>query len=167
MIAGTSTVPAPTRLSVASTRTSDPTLSFPTVFSNLHPLQARADQIPECCPNKVVIHLSTAIIIPDYSLYYNIPIESFQPKYYALDDGSLIAPPFIQDLAGANISLLVTSFIAMLFVRNIIVTGDYIRRGKVKNKTLFHILFLSQVLAPISFVPIIISYFNQFLNCTM
>ncbi|KAF9456544.1 hypothetical protein BDZ94DRAFT_1275389 [Collybia nuda] len=165
MIAGTSTVSATTWPSVMSTRTSEPPLSFPTIFSSSH-LQARDDQIPECCPNKVVIHLSTTVVIPDYGLYYSVPIESFRPTYYAYDDGSLIAPPFIQDLVGANISLLVTGFIAMLFVRNIIVTGDYIRRGKVKNKTLFHILFLSQILAPISFVPIIISYFNQLLNCT-
>jgi hypothetical protein len=167
MIAGTSTVSAPTRRSVPSTGSSDAPLSFPTVFSNPQLLHPRADQIPGCCANKVIINLSTAIAIPNYSLYYNAPIESFQPKYFALDDGSLIAPPFIQDLAGANVSLLVTGMLTMLFVRNIIVSGDYIRRGKVKNKILFHILFLSQILAPVSFVPIIMSYFNQFLNCTM
>jgi hypothetical protein len=55
----------------------------------------------------------------------------------------------------------------MVFVRNIIVSGDYIRRGKVKKKTLFHVLFLSQILAPITFIPNIMSYFTQRLNCTV
>lgn len=166
MISGTSTVPTPTRLGVAST----PALSFPTVFSNVHPLQAlAADQTLESssCPNKVVIHLSTAVVLPNYSLFYNDPISLFQPKYQALDDGSLITPPFMEDLAGSNLSLLVTGFIAMVFVRNIIVSGDYLRRGKVKNKTLFYILFLSQLLGPVSIAPILVSYFDQALDCTV
>lgn len=167
MIPGTSSVSTPTRRGVISSRTSSSTNPFPTVFSNAHPLQPRVNQVSGCCANKVVINLSTALVIPDYSLYYNGPAESFQPTYYALDDGSLITPPFIEDLAGANVSLLVTGMLTMLFVRNIIVSGDYLRRGKVKNKTLFYVLFLSQILAPVSLVPLIMSYFNQFLNCTV
>lgn len=168
MFAGTSTVSTAIRPRMVPSRTFDSSVSLPTIFSNVQLLQPRADpSVPGCCPNKVVINLSTALVIPDYSLYYDTPIESFQPQFYALNDGSLVAPPFFQDLAGANVSLLVTGMLAMLFVRNMLVSGDYIRRGKVKKKTLFYVLFLSQILAPISLVPVILSYFNEFLNCTV
>ncbi|KAF9015302.1 hypothetical protein BDQ17DRAFT_1229006 [Cyathus striatus] len=122
-----------------------------------------------CCPpNEVVIHLSTTLVIPDYKRYWEpTPIPSFQPTYLALDDGSLVTSPFTQDLWNANLSLLVTGALAMLFTRNIFVSADYIRRGKVKRKALFYILFLSQILAPVSLVPVILSYFYKWTDCTI
>ncbi|KAF8078473.1 hypothetical protein FPV67DRAFT_1648275 [Lyophyllum atratum] len=167
MVSETSSVSGLTLLGVAPSRTLPSALPGPTVFSNSRLLQPPVNQISGCCANKVIINLSTALVIPDYSLYYAAPIESFQPTFFALADGSLLAPPFLDDLNGANISLLVNGMLTMLFVRNIFVSGDYLRRGKVKRKTLFYILFLSQILAPISLVPVIMSSFNQSINCTV
>ncbi|KAG6836808.1 hypothetical protein H0H93_002830 [Arthromyces matolae] len=138
----------------------------PTVFSNSPLLRPRVNEVEGCCANKVIINLSTSLVIPDYSLYYSGPLESFQPSFYGLDDGSLVAPPFVEDLSGANLSLLVNGILIMLFIRNIVVSGDYLRRVKIKKKTLFYILFLSQILAPISLIPVIASSFSQSLNCT-
>ncbi|RDB28826.1 hypothetical protein Hypma_015374 [Hypsizygus marmoreus] len=152
---------------VVPSRTSDSITHLPTVFANARLLQPHINEVSGCCANKVIINLSTTLVIPDYSLYYSDPIDSFQPSFYASNDGSLVAPPFIEDLSSANISLLVTGMLAMLFVRNIIVSGDYLRRGKVKRKVLFYVLFFSQMLAPISFAPVIMSYFTQRLDCSI
>ncbi|KAF5377674.1 hypothetical protein D9615_005278 [Tricholomella constricta] len=164
MASETSSVSSP---SVVPSRTSPSPFPNPTVFSNSRLLQPRVNQISGCCANKVIINLSTALVIPDYSLYYKGPIESFQPTFFALNDGSLVAPPFVNDLSGANLSLLVIGMLTMLFVRNIIVSGDYVRRVKVKRKILFYVLFLSQMLAPVSLIPVIMSSFNQTLDCTI
>lgn len=121
-----------------------------------------------CPPNTLVVQLSTTLVISNFDLFYApTAIQSFYPTYTALADGSLVTTPFNQDQIDANLSLFVTGALAVVFARNIFVSGDYIRRGKVKKKTLFHVLFLSQMLAPIAFIPIVLSYYTQRLNCTM
>lgn len=132
-------------------------------------LQPRITPSPTSCPpNTLVVQLSTTVVIPNFDLIYApTPIQSFYPTYTALADGSLLTTPYNQDLADANLSLFVMGILAMIFARNIFVSGDYIRRGKVKKKTLFHVLFISQMLAPIAFVPIVLSYYTQHINCTM
>lgn len=138
----------------------------PTVVPNVF-VDALSPTPTPCCQRKeVVVVISTTLLIPDYYRYYDTPLDSFRPRYFALADGSLITSPFIHDLRSANLSLLVTGILAMLFARNIIVSGDYIRRGKVKKKGLFWMLFLSQLVAPASFIPRILPYFNQFMACT-
>ncbi|TFK41020.1 hypothetical protein BDQ12DRAFT_720743 [Crucibulum laeve] len=170
MSSGTSTVSIAqqTPPNVFPTRTTITATPSPTVFDDAAPLYPRNTPPPVCCaPNEVVIHLATTLVIHNFDRYWDIPIRSFQPVYLALEDGSLITPPFSQDLWNANLSLLVTGALAMLFTRNIFVSGDYLRRGKVKRKTLFYILFISQLLAPISLIPVILSYFYKSLNCTI
>lgn len=132
----------------------------------LLPRITSAPSLACCTPNEVVVELATALIIPDYSRFYDTPIQSFHPTYHALDDGSLVAPPYTQDLLSANANLLINGMLVMLFARNILVSCDYIQRCNVKRKSLFYILLLSQLLAPISLIPVILSFFNQHLNCT-
>ncbi|KAG6832468.1 hypothetical protein H0H92_001514 [Tricholoma furcatifolium] len=166
MASATSSVSSSSSLGVLPSRTSSSGFADPTVFSNSPLLRPRVNEIEGCCANKVIINIATSLVIPDYSLYYSGPVQSFQPSFYALDDGSLITPPFIEDLSGANLTLLVNGMLLMLFIRNILVSGDYLRRVKVKKKTLFHLLFVSQILAPLGLVPMIMSSFNQSLHCT-
>ncbi|KAF9056308.1 hypothetical protein BJ165DRAFT_1522234 [Panaeolus papilionaceus] len=134
-------------------------------------LEPRATDSPSsssCPPNTLLIELSTTVVVSDFSLFYSPqPITSFEPVYTALGDGSLLTPPYQQDLADANLSLLITGALAMLFLRNIIVSGDYLRRGKVKKKILFYVLFASQLLAPVGLIPVIVSYFSLNVNCTV
>ncbi|KAF7436959.1 hypothetical protein PC9H_003793 [Pleurotus ostreatus] len=141
----------------------------PTSNSNLRRLFPRITPPPTpCTTNEVVIHLATTVVIPDYNRYFApTPIASFQPSYLALADGSLVANPFFKDLHDSNISLLVTGMLAMLFLRNIFVSGDYIHRGGVKRKTLFYWLFISQLLAPICFIPEITGYLDKSVDCMM
>lgn len=44
-------------------------------------------------------------------------------------------------------------------------SGDYLRRNTVKKKKLFYALFLSQILAPVAFIPVVMSYFTQRMSC--
>ncbi|KAF8973889.1 hypothetical protein BDZ97DRAFT_403352 [Flammula alnicola] len=152
---------SPTRSSITVNTT--PTL----VHQNI--LQPRITPAPSSCPpNTLVVQLSTTLVIPNYNLFYApISIETFIPTYSTLPDGSLLTPPFHQDLINSNLGLVLAGALATVFARNILVSGDYIRRGKVKKKTLFYVLFLSQILAPVAIVPIILSYFTQQMSCTL
>jgi hypothetical protein len=119
-------------------------------------------------PSQVIIDISTSILIQDYyKYYYNQPIESFTPAYYALPDGSLVAPPLMHDLNDVHILLIWTGALCAFFIMNIITVIRYIHRAKVKDKTLFYILLASQIAGPIAFIPFIVSIFDQSSNCYM
>ncbi|KII93201.1 hypothetical protein PLICRDRAFT_35385 [Plicaturopsis crispa FD-325 SS-3] len=120
---------------------------------------------PTSLPNQVDIQLSTTINIPNYTRYYHQPIESFRPTYVALQDGSLVAPPFLVDMRNASIHLAITGAMLLVFARNTVVSAEYIRRAKVKRKTLFYLLFVSQFLGVVSSIPTIVGYFDQSTNC--
>jgi len=143
-----------------------PSPTQPTVLSNLQLLSPRITPSPACCePNEVVLELSTTLLIQDYTRFYDSPISTFQPAYFALPDGSLTTIPFNDDLASSYLSLLVTAMLATIFLRNIIVSFDYIYRVNVKRKTLFYLLLCSQLLA-MGLVPLLASYVSIHLNCT-
>ncbi|KAF9532070.1 hypothetical protein CPB83DRAFT_56466 [Crepidotus variabilis] len=145
-----------------------------TIVANSSPspsfrLEPRQSQGPSssCPPNVLVVQLSTTVSIPNYHLYYQQPIDSFRPVYHQCDDGSLLAAPYLEDLFESNLGLLVVSALALLFLRNIIVSGDYLRRGKIKKKGLFYALFISQLFGIGTFVPLLSSYFSEICNCTL
>ncbi|KAJ7783561.1 hypothetical protein DFH07DRAFT_995789 [Mycena maculata] len=148
-------------------QTPSPTLATQsTVVSSPQLLAPRITPSPGCCqPNEVVIEISTTLLIQDYSGYYDTPISTFQPAYLALPDGSLTTIPFIDDLAKSYLSLLVTAMLMTIFLRNIIVSLDYIRRATMKRKMLFYLLLCSQLLA-MGLVPLLASYFSMDLDCT-
>lgn len=121
-----------------------------------------------CCgssPNIVVLKLHTTVVIPNYNLFYTAPIESFEPPYHALADGSLIATPFIADLRGANLLLILLSAAAMFFTMNTFTAVSFLRRGKIKNKSLLYLLLVSQVLGIPAMISLMVTFFDQFANC--
>ncbi|KAJ6604449.1 hypothetical protein DFH09DRAFT_1122731 [Mycena vulgaris] len=138
----------------------------PTVVSNPQLLAPRTTPSPNCCePNELVIEITTTVLVSDYARYYNTPILAFQPNYLALPDGSLATAPLMQDLARSYLSLLVTAMLATIFLRNIIVCFDYLRRANMKRKTLFYLLLCSQLLS-LGLGPLLVSYFNTHFDCT-
>ncbi|KAJ7102135.1 hypothetical protein B0H15DRAFT_813313 [Mycena belliarum] len=139
----------------------------PTVFSSDPQLIApRITQSPSCCEqNELLIEISTTLLVPDYARYYNTPILAFQPNYLALPDGSLATAALLNDLTRSYLSLMVTAMLVTVFLRNIIVSFDYIRRANMKRKTLFFLLLSSQLLS-IGLVPLLVSYFSSHLDCT-
>jgi hypothetical protein len=123
-----------------------------------------------CCSysaNEVTFRLATTLTIPDYHRYYDSPIESFTPTYYALPDGSLITPAYVSDLRGAYSNIIFLCSLIVIFFRNILVSGGYIWRGKVKKKGLFYLLFASQILGPVALLPLIIAYLHDSIDCTV
>ncbi|KAK0208608.1 hypothetical protein DFS33DRAFT_1304539 [Desarmillaria ectypa] len=136
--------------------------------SESHVLLPRVTTSSACCsPNEVVIALTTTLIIPDYTRYYDVPIAQFTPSYRALDDGSLVAQPLMDDLRFSAVETLVAGMLTTLFTRNLFVSGDYIRRAKVKSKILFYTLFVSQLFGAFALIPIIISEFDLTFGCTL
>ncbi|KAJ7492822.1 hypothetical protein FB451DRAFT_1219666 [Mycena latifolia] len=154
-------------MAAAPTWQHTPPRTQPTVVpSDPQLLAPRVTPSPSCCePNEVVIEISTTVLIPDYARYYDTPILAFQPDYLVLPDGSLTTAPFMNDLARSYLSLLVTAMLATLFLRNIIVSFDYLRRANMKRKTLFYLLLCSQLLS-IGLAPLLASYFSSHLDCT-
>lgn len=142
----------------------------PPFFSNEAPLQvhSRSASSSTCCgllPDIVVIKLHTTVVIPDYNLYYTTPIDSFEPPYHALADGSLIATPFIADLRNANLVLVLLSAAAAFFAINTLWAITFLRRGNIKNKTLLYALLTSQVVGIPAMISLVATYFDQFANC--
>ena len=111
--------------------------------------------------------LSTGISIPDYHRFYSEPVESFQPDYTPFPDGSLIARPFLNNVTASYGLLLFIGALMMLFLRNVIVSADYIRRGRVRYKTLFYVLLISQVMGFVTFVLAATTYFVDNVNCKL
>ncbi|KAJ3571586.1 hypothetical protein NP233_g3663 [Leucocoprinus birnbaumii] len=140
--------------------------AVPILQATRNTVLAASPQPPPCPPTN---HIDSSLEqhLQDFQLYYSSDIYSFRPTYFATADGSLITPALTDDLWDANLDLVFTAALAMLFIRNIAVAIDYLRRGKNKNKTLLYLLFVGQALAPASFIPLILSFFDQFVDCTL
>lgn len=78
-----------------------------------------------------------------------------------------MAPPLAHSIKEANILMLMVGALLMLTVRNIIVSIDYIRRGRVKYKMLLYVLLASQLCGPIAATSILISSFVPKINCDL
>ena len=144
--------------------------------------------------NELAIVYTTTIHIPDYARYYSdIPIQLFQPTYLALPDGSLVAQPLIDDIGKSMADALISGVFAMLFLRNIFVSGlysnsllrvvtmfwkerangglnsigDYLYRAVIASKMLLWALFISQAVAFVSLLPVIASFWRPWIDCRM
>lgn len=149
-----------------------PSIPFPTPhtippsFHTTPAITPRAQPSPT--DTQVVIDLTTLITIPNFSRFYpSTSPDSFQPIYYTFADGSLVAPPLLDDLKITNIFLIITGSLLAIFLRNVFMSAIYVWRGKVKKKGLLYILFLSQLLGPIAIIPIIVAQFDSSANCAM
>ena len=115
--------------------------------------------------NAVIVDLRTSVLIPDFSLYYNGPIQSFVPPYHALSDGSLVATPFISDVRSANLVLVLLSASVMFFFINLCTAIQYLRRTRIRKMALFYLLLASQLLGVTAMLALMSTYFDQFTNC--
>lgn len=113
----------------------------------------------------VVVQLATALVIPDYSEFYSGSIDSFQPTWSSLDDGSMITPAYTYQLSKSFTQLMMAGALALLFTRNTIASAEYILFSKIKTKNLLHVLFLSQILGLISSAVSISTYFHNSMDC--
>jgi len=129
-------------------------------------LLPRITPSPTAPVDQVVVELSTTVLIPDYARFYaQIPLNSFEPRYTSLPDGTLASSAFLDDLRSSYTSLLVVALVGSVALRNILVCVDYLRRANFKRRMLFYLLLSSQILS-LGLAPFIASYFNSSLDCT-
>lgn len=149
-----------------------PSIPFPTPHAILLSHHSTPAITPRAQPSptvtQVVVDLTTQVIIPDFSRFYaSTSPDSFQPIYHTFGDGSLVAPPLLDDLRINNIFLIITGCLLAIFLRNVFMSANYLWRGKVKKKGLFYFLFLSQLLGPIAIIPIIVAQFDRSADCAV
>lgn len=113
----------------------------------------------------VVIRLQADVSISHYRDYYDGPVESFQPKYYALDDGTLLSDRYVRGQRLARVWLCIAGALCIFFLRNTWLALSYIRRSRVKDKTLFYLLLLSQVLGLLAAITTTVGDLDMSANC--
>ncbi|KAG1826093.1 uncharacterized protein BJ212DRAFT_1318021 [Suillus subaureus] len=111
-------------------------------------------------PSPVVVQLIT-VTAADSS---GLPTKSV---YHLLGDGSVVAPPLFNDLSTTYLALIIMASIFTIFARNIILSAAFLWSGRVRKKSLLYTLFLSQLLAPVSILPLLIAQFNPNFDCKL
>lgn len=123
---------------------------------------------PSCSdsPNVLKIAIQTTVTVPNYSRLYSTPIESFQPTYQALDDGSLVTPVLTNEYKEAYAWMAVIGGLVMFFCFNILLSSNFIIRAKIKRKKLFYILLASQLLGLSGTLPDLLAHLYDITDCT-
>lgn len=89
------------------------------------------------------------------------------PAYRLLPDGSLIAPLFYDDLQTTYIALIIMASLFTVFARNISLSLAFLWSNTIRKKSLFYTLFLSQLLAPLSILSLLVAQFHPNLDCNL
>ena len=160
--AGLNALPQATPSTAASA-----TRIFAALAAHITQPPAKRDDDSSCSstPNAVLLDIQTSVLIPDYDSFYTTPIYEFKMTYTKFPDGSLVAPPFLEESRREDWLLLFTGMMLMLFTITSIISMDYTRRGRVRFKGLFYALILSQVFAVIYFVLLAIQILDEDPNC--
>jgi hypothetical protein len=95
------------------------------------------------------------------------PLTAYRPSYATLSDGSLLTQLYKADLYSANSRLFGVGALLTLGAVNVWTCVSFIRRGKVKDKTLFYLLLASQLLLPVCFSALLAPFFLDNVNCSM
>ncbi|KAH8100620.1 hypothetical protein BXZ70DRAFT_938071 [Cristinia sonorae] len=121
---------------------------------------------PSKCTDSLVIEISTTVTVSHFRRYYgDIPIDTFTPRYVALEDGSLANPPLLDDIKAASIKLAILSALFTFFLFNTFTAARYIYRGPVKNKTLFYLLLCSQSIGLAAIITMMFPFFETAADC--
>ncbi|KAG1794045.1 hypothetical protein EV424DRAFT_1450970 [Suillus variegatus] len=117
----------------------------------------------DCPPSTCTVNAIFTITKADPS---DLPTNLF-PKsvYHLLGDGSLVAPPFFDDLSTTHLALVIMTSLFTVFVRNTTLSAAFLWSGGVRKKSLLYTLFLSQLLAPISILSMLIAQFHPNFDC--
>ncbi|KAG1885752.1 hypothetical protein F4604DRAFT_1727935 [Suillus subluteus] len=112
-------------------------------------------------PSPIIIQLNTIITISASGL----PTKG--SVYHLFGDGTLIAPPFFNDLSTTYLALVIMASLLTVFARNTILSVAFLWSGRVRKKSLLYTLFLSQLLAPVSILSLLIAQFNPNFDCKL
>ncbi|KZT06840.1 uncharacterized protein LAESUDRAFT_139295 [Laetiporus sulphureus 93-53] len=123
--------------------------------------------LPEPSANAVYINLHADLVVSPYSRYCDAPMASFTPSYVPLNDGSLVTETYIAGLKVHKAWMLVAGALCAYFLRNTLTALSFLRRSRVKDKTLFYLLLASQFLGLMGAMAATIGDFDQSLDCTV
>lgn len=87
--------------------------------------------------------------------------------YRLLPDGSLIAPLFDADLQTTYFALIIMASLFTIFARNISLSLAFLCSSTIRKKSLFYTLFLSQLLAPLSILSLLVAQFHPNIDCKL
>lgn len=89
------------------------------------------------------------------------------PSYRLLPDGSIIAPLFDADLQTTYFALIIMASLFTVFARNISLSLAFLCSSTIRKKSLFYTLFLSQLLAPLSILSLLVAQFHPNIDCKL
>jgi hypothetical protein len=115
----------------------------------------------------IIFSLNQNIQISQFPYPLPDPLDAYHPYYDVLADGSLLTPIFKADLISSNSRLFGIGVLLTLGAVNVWTCVGYIRRGKVKDKTLFWLLLASQLLFPTCFAALLAPFFLDNVDCTL
>lgn len=144
-----------------------------TTFSEANAIANGASSHPTSCtglsstPTVVHVVIHTTVTIPDFYRYYKTPLSSFQPHYTALDDGSLISSVYTPNLRVSEGWLVMGGALTVFFILSSYRAVQYTRVVKVKNKGLFYMLIVSQLIGIVVSVFFVLADFNTDIDCTV
>ncbi|KAG8817272.1 hypothetical protein FRC17_011315 [Serendipita sp. 399] len=93
----------------------------------------------------IIFSLERNIRVSQFPTPLPTPLDSYRPLYTTLPDGSLLTSVYKADLFSAHSRLFGVGALLTLGAVNVWTCVSYIRRGKVKDKTLFYLLLASQI----------------------
>ncbi|KZT74743.1 hypothetical protein DAEQUDRAFT_719917 [Daedalea quercina L-15889] len=94
----------------------------------------------------VVINLNAQVTLLHDDDFYDAPLPSFRPVYYATRDGSLLSQDYLDEMTVSKAPVFVMGAVCLFFLRNSRKSLLFLRRAKVKDRTLFYLLVFSQFL---------------------
>lgn len=114
----------------------------------------------------IAVPLHTTLIVDVFPNPIPSPIYSYRPAWKSTDDGSVISGVYRQASNSDHGRIVLMGFLLAIFVRNVLVSIDYLRRGRARDKTLFYLLLASQLWGPVAFTAIIVGILSPTASCT-
>ncbi|KAG1773180.1 hypothetical protein EDD22DRAFT_859310 [Suillus occidentalis] len=84
-----------------------------------------------------------------------------------LSDVSFIAPLFLDDLETTYLALIIMASLFTVFARNITLSLTFLWSSTIRKKSLFYTLFISQLLAPLSILSLLVAQFHLNMDCKL
>ncbi|KAG8904948.1 hypothetical protein FRC01_008537, partial [Tulasnella sp. 417] len=115
----------------------------------------------------VAVPIHTTLIVDVFPNPIPTPIQTYRPGWDSTGDGSLITPVYQAAAKHDHARILLMGALLAIFVRNVFVAIDYLRRGRARDKTLFYLLLASQLWGPVAFSAIIAGILSRTASCTV
>jgi hypothetical protein len=114
----------------------------------------------------VAVPIHTTLTVDIFPNPIPTPIATYRPNWTVTEDGSMVTPIYLKVAAYDHSRILLMGFLFAIFLRNVFVAFDYLRRGRARDKSLFYLLLASQLFGPVAFITIIVGILSPTASCT-